>query len=184
MGKRRQLTKAVAAKGKTGKFRAAAKHAKGSTNNPFEVQKNKASKHTVLGRRVQGANRNVAMARSKAVERRKGSLLADMQGALKANKFVDKRWGEDDNAITEEDKMTMRLKLVHQKRKNERLPVPPRSLCCLLCWITAAALRSTMCPSPRAAPTSSCSVPSVPSSAALAIALRTAPSLLRPQCSL
>ena len=117
MGKRRQLTKAVAAKGKTGKFRAAAKHAKGSTNNPFEVQKNKASKHTVLGRRVQGANRNVAMARSKAVERRKGSLLADMQGALKANKFVDKRWGEDDNAITEEDKMTMRLKLVHQKRK-------------------------------------------------------------------
>ena len=130
MGKRRQLTKAVAAKGKTGKFRAAAKHAKGSTNNPFEVQKNKASKHTVLGRRVQGANRNVAMARSKAVERRKGSLLADMQGALKANKFVDKRWGEDDNAITEEDKMTMRLKLVHQKRKTNGLPVPPRSRCC------------------------------------------------------
>ena len=167
MGKRRQLTKAVAAKGKTGKFRAAAKHARGSTNNPFEVQKNKASKHTVLGRRVQGANRNVAMARSKAVERRKGSLLADMQGALKANKFVDKRWGEDDNAITEEDKMTMRLKLVHQKRKTNGCRWIRRAPCAAALPVLhpvfdsrCSPLRSTMRPGPRAAPTSSCSVPS------------------------
>jgi hypothetical protein len=44
-------------------------------SNPFEQRNNSRAKHLVLGRRLKGENRNVAMARSKVNQERSFELL-------------------------------------------------------------------------------------------------------------
>ena len=67
--------------------------------NPFEVRGNKRQKQEVLNRRVKGANRNVAKARTEATERRKKTLLLEHKNRQSANNFVDRRFGEADQSM-------------------------------------------------------------------------------------
>lgn len=91
-------------------------------DNPFEARTNKRLKHGVLGRNVQGRHRNVAAARLQAVTTREKNLRPEYESLYKANSFVDRRFGEGDEGMTDEQKMTARFKRERQmqlsKRKN------------------------------------------------------------------
>ena len=54
-------------------------------------------------------NRNVALARQNAVEKRKETIGAEYKNRHKVNSFVDKRFGENDKALSNEEKMLMRF---------------------------------------------------------------------------
>lgn len=83
--------------------------------NPFEVKFNK-QKHKVLGRKISKHDRGMpGLSRSKAVQRRKETLLVEYKQKDKANKFVDKRFGEEDTELSVEDKMLKRFALERQK---------------------------------------------------------------------
>ena len=84
--------------------------------NPFEVRGNRRQKQEVLNRRVKGANRNVAKARSDATERRKRTLLVEHKNRKSANSFVDRRFGEADQSMSLEEKMFERFRKERQKR--------------------------------------------------------------------
>mmetsp|Transcript_31037 Transcript_31037/g.41006 ORF Transcript_31037/g.41006 Transcript_31037/m.41006 type:complete len:893 (-) Transcript_31037:166-2844(-) len=85
--------------------------------NPFEVRANSTKKKfEVLNRRVKGENRNVVNARSKAIERRKKTLLIDYKDSKKLNSFVDRRFGENDPTLSLEEKLLVRF----QKEKSRR----------------------------------------------------------------
>ncbi|XP_064630063.1 nucleolar protein 14-like [Lineus longissimus] len=83
--------------------------------NPFEVKVNR-QKHSVLGRRVTKHDKGMpGVARSKALKKRQATLLVEYKKRGKANKFIDKRFGEDDPNMTVEDKMLARFALEKQK---------------------------------------------------------------------
>lgn len=77
--------------------------------NPFE-RKPASLKYNVLGK-VKGQkaqSKSLAVARSEAFQKRKQSLLVEATQASKENKFIDRRFAED-QSIPEEDKMLMRF---------------------------------------------------------------------------
>jgi nucleolar protein 14 len=81
----------------------------GSKVNPFE-RKPVSLKYNVLGK-VKGQksqSKSLAVARSEAFQKRKQSLLVEATQASKENKFIDRRFAED-QSIPEEDKMLMRF---------------------------------------------------------------------------
>ncbi|KAL5022325.1 hypothetical protein ScPMuIL_001480 [Solemya velum] len=84
--------------------------------NPFEVKFNR-QKHNVLGRKISKHDRGMpGLSRSKALNKRKATLLQEYTQRFKSNKLVDRRIGEKDNALTEEDKMMKRYakeRLIH-----------------------------------------------------------------------
>jgi len=81
----------------------------------FETRSNKRSKHAVFGRRIGGQSRNVLEQRDKAMKNRERTLLVEHRNQFKANKFVDRRLGENRDDLDDEDKMLLRL-----QRQRER----------------------------------------------------------------
>lgn len=90
--------------------------AKASGPNPFDVRSNAKSKYEVLGKRVKGAGRNVALARAAAEAKRRKTLGAEFQSRNKRNEFRDRRLGEQDPTLSLEDKMMARFQS-ERKRK-------------------------------------------------------------------
>ncbi|CAM9440140.1 unnamed protein product, partial [Chrysoparadoxa australica] len=82
----------------------------GNGANPFEQRETKRLKHEVFNRKVRGASRNVAKARSEGNERRKKTLLVEYKGNKKDNSMLDRRFGEGDTGLSVEDKMWARWK--------------------------------------------------------------------------
>ena len=80
-----------------------------SVVNPFEKRPT-SMKYNVLGKikNNKAHSKSVAVARSEAFEERKKTILVEALHASKSNKFVDRRFAEDQN-IPEEDKMIMRF---------------------------------------------------------------------------
>ena len=66
------------------------KKQKVTSTNPFEQRQNKRLRQEVIGRRLKGARRNVALARSKGEERRNNTLLKEFKNSKKSNSFVDR----------------------------------------------------------------------------------------------
>lgn len=85
-------------------------------SNPFEERDNRKQKRDVLNRNLKGSKRNVALARSLAHEKRKRTLLGEFKEMGKANSFQDKRFGEKNEDISEEEKMLERFKKLRSKR--------------------------------------------------------------------
>ena len=76
--------------------------------NPFE-RKPSSLKYNVLGKsKGKAQSKSLAVARSEAFQKRKQSLLVEATQSTKENKFIDRRFAEDQN-IPEEDKMLMRF---------------------------------------------------------------------------
>ncbi|GAX76160.1 hypothetical protein CEUSTIGMA_g3604.t1 [Chlamydomonas eustigma] len=88
--------------------------------NPFELKKSK-TKFETVGRRIKGANKNVIKAREEAVNKRKRTLLVEYKQLRKANTFVDRRFGENDSSLTEDDKSFARLKTQRIKTSVKKL---------------------------------------------------------------
>eukprot|EP00639_Heterosigma_akashiwo_P004308 CAMPEP_0194586656 /NCGR_PEP_ID=MMETSP0292-20121207/18591_1 /TAXON_ID=39354 /ORGANISM="Heterosigma akashiwo, Strain CCMP2393" /LENGTH=191 /DNA_ID=CAMNT_0039442563 /DNA_START=24 /DNA_END=596 /DNA_ORIENTATION=- len=107
------------AKNKKGKSSNHKRRAEGPSknSNPFEVRANNSrKKFDVLNRRVKGAERNIANARAKAIERRKKTLLVDYNQQKRTNSFNDRRFGEHDASMSVEEKLLVRFQKERAKR--------------------------------------------------------------------
>eukprot|EP00092_Neocalanus_flemingeri_P012004 GFUD01012941.1.p2 GENE.GFUD01012941.1~~GFUD01012941.1.p2 ORF type:complete len:403 (+),score=163.84 GFUD01012941.1:54-1262(+) len=76
--------------------------------NPFDVRFVK-SKQNVLGRKNKNDIGKPGVARAKAIQKRKETLLQEYKLKNKSNLFLDKRIGEKDNNLSAEDKMIARF---------------------------------------------------------------------------
>uniref|UniRef100_A0A1A7Z3J3 NOP14 nucleolar protein n=2 Tax=Iconisemion striatum TaxID=60296 RepID=A0A1A7Z3J3_9TELE len=88
-------------------------------NNPFEVKINR-KKFDVLGRKSKHDVGLPGVSRSKAINKRKETLLKEYKQKNKTNKFVDRRFGEYDTKMAPEDKILQRFAIerqrVHEKK--------------------------------------------------------------------
>lgn len=66
-------------------------------------------KHDVIGQKVRGERGHVVKSRTIATERRRRTLLPQLQQKDKVNAFVDRRFGENDANMTLEEKMLLRF---------------------------------------------------------------------------
>ncbi|KAJ8286624.1 hypothetical protein GJAV_G00041280 [Gymnothorax javanicus] len=88
-------------------------------NNPFEVKINR-KKFDVLGRKTKHDVGLPGVSRSKAIQKRKGTLLKEYKQKGKSNKFVDRRFGEYDTKMAPEDKILKRFALERQRTHEKR----------------------------------------------------------------
>lgn len=88
-------------------------------NNPFEVKINR-KKFDVLGRKSKHDVGLPGVSRSKAINKRKETLLKEYKQKNKSSKFIDRRFGEYDTKMAPEDKIlqrfTMERQRVHEKK--------------------------------------------------------------------
>ncbi|XP_051960872.1 nucleolar protein 14 [Xyrauchen texanus] len=82
--------------------------------NPFEVKINR-KKFDVLGRKSKHDVGLPGVSRSKAINKRKETLLKEFRMKDKSNKFIDRRFAEYDNKITPEEKILQRFTLERQR---------------------------------------------------------------------
>ncbi|XP_033633176.1 nucleolar protein 14-like isoform X2 [Asterias rubens] len=88
-------------------------------NNPFEIRLNR-QKHHILGKKISKHDKGLpGVSRSKANQKRKDTLLKEYQQRNKTNKFIDKRFGENDPTLSVEEKMMQRF-AVERQRGHER----------------------------------------------------------------
>lgn len=78
------------------------------TLNPFEVHINR-EKMKVLGRKLKNDRGLPGVSRAKALNKRKHTLLQEYKVLNKANQFTDKRIGEKNSALSEEDRVMARF---------------------------------------------------------------------------
>ncbi|XP_070540572.1 nucleolar protein 14-like [Ptychodera flava] len=82
--------------------------------NPFEIRINK-EKYSVLGRKTKHDKGVPGVSRSKAMKKRKETLLKEYLQRNKNNKVVDRRLGENDATLTPEEKMMKRFAFEKQR---------------------------------------------------------------------
>ncbi|XP_067231843.1 nucleolar protein 14 isoform X2 [Chanodichthys erythropterus] len=87
--------------------------------NPFEVKINR-KKFDVLGRKSKHDVGLPGVSRSRAIKKRKETLLKEFRTKDKNNKFVDRRFGEYDNKITPEEKILQRFTLERQRTHDRK----------------------------------------------------------------
>ena len=100
-----------------------AKNKKADDNASVFDRKSSKQKFEILGRKIKGKSGNVLKARREGFERRERTLLVEHKLSGKANAFVDLRFGELDNNLTQEEKSIgrlarARLGQLRKKRKN------------------------------------------------------------------
>lgn len=120
MGKENQSKKKPDKKGgkKMGAEAVAMKAKATKVENPFESIWSR-RKFDVLGKKRKGEERRVGLSRSRAVDKRKNTLLKEYEQSLKSSVFMDKRIGEHDNELGEFDKGVIRSQRARQvKREN------------------------------------------------------------------
>ncbi|KAF2077252.1 hypothetical protein CYY_001441 [Polysphondylium violaceum] len=86
--------------------------------NPFDRKVNKV-KHEVLGKKIVGGEGNRGQSRYNAFEKRKKTLGIELKLQGKTNKFVDQRYGESDETMTEEERMLVRFQKEKMRNKNQ-----------------------------------------------------------------
>ncbi|KAI9168116.1 nucleolar complex protein 14 [Blastocladiella emersonii ATCC 22665] len=77
------------------------------SNNPFEAKVTK-TKHDVLGRKIKGAQGRPGLTRQRGLEIRKDAILGELAARNRAGGVVDRRIGEHDKNMSEEEKMMLR----------------------------------------------------------------------------
>ncbi|KAM4635490.1 nucleolar protein 14 isoform 1-T2 [Polymixia lowei] len=88
-------------------------------NNPFEVKINR-KKFDVLGRKTKHDVGLPGVSRSKAINKRKETLLKEYKQKDKSNKFIDRRFGEYDTKMAPEDKILQRFSLERQRTHDKK----------------------------------------------------------------
>ncbi|KAM4709591.1 nucleolar protein 14 [Discoglossus pictus] len=105
---------------KKGKAPAAAIKARSEVrDNPFEVKINK-QKFTVLGKKSKHDVGLPGVSKSKAMKKRKETLLKEYKQRGKSGIFTDKRFGEYDTKLTPEEKMLKRFALERQRNVEKK----------------------------------------------------------------
>jgi len=88
----------------------------GVGGNRFDIKDNLKAKHSVLGRKVKGRSRDVARARTMRREEQESMLRPAIQNADKVNTFIDKRLGEGDETLDQEERDLQRFIKVQKDR--------------------------------------------------------------------
>lgn len=88
-------------------------------NNPFEVKINR-KKFDVLGRKSKHDVGLPGVSRSKAITKRKETLLKEYRQKNKSSKFLDKRFGEYDTKMAPEDKILQRFTMERQRSHDKK----------------------------------------------------------------
>ncbi|XP_030624138.1 nucleolar protein 14 [Chanos chanos] len=88
-------------------------------NNPFEVKINR-KKFDILGRKGKHDVGLPGVSRTKAINKRKDTLLKEYKLKDKANKFIDRRFGEYDTKMAPEDKILQRFALERQRTHEKK----------------------------------------------------------------
>ncbi|CAI2177220.1 4034_t:CDS:10 [Funneliformis geosporum] len=88
--------------------------------NPFELKINRV-KHDVLGKKIKGVQGRPGLKRQIGIEKRKKTLLIEMENKNKVGGIVDRRFGENDLNISPEEKMLERFTKERQKRSKSSL---------------------------------------------------------------
>mmetsp|Transcript_26205 Transcript_26205/g.78749 ORF Transcript_26205/g.78749 Transcript_26205/m.78749 type:complete len:897 (-) Transcript_26205:128-2818(-) len=83
--------------------------------NPFELRFTR-PKHEVLGQRVKGRIGSRGKSRDAAIQKRKKTLLVEMDNRDRTGLFLDKRFGEYDESISAEERMLQRFQFERVKR--------------------------------------------------------------------
>lgn len=83
-------------------------------NNPFEVKINR-KKFDILGRKSKHDVGLPGVSRSKAINKRKETLLKEYKQKNKSNKLIDRRFGEYDTKMAPEDKILQRFAMERQR---------------------------------------------------------------------
>ena len=84
------------------------------SNNPFEQIRTR-KKFNILGKKQKGTEKRITQKRSAAVEKRRDTLLVEYKQLRKSNAFVDRRFGEGDESLTQEEKALMRFQKQRMK---------------------------------------------------------------------
>ncbi|KAL0731371.1 hypothetical protein Bca4012_027465 [Brassica carinata] len=122
MGKENQSKKKPDKKGgkKMGAEAVAMKAKAKKVENPFEsIWSHR--KFDVLGKKRKGEERRVGLSRSRAVDKRKNTLLKEYEQSLKSSVFMDKRIGEHDNELGEFDKGVIRSQRARQLKAKKSM---------------------------------------------------------------
>uniref|UniRef100_A0A672GF64 NOP14 nucleolar protein homolog (yeast) n=1 Tax=Salarias fasciatus TaxID=181472 RepID=A0A672GF64_SALFA len=88
-------------------------------NNPFEVKINR-KKFDVLGRKSKHDVGLPGVSRSKAITKRKETLLKEYKQKGKSSKFIDRRFGEYDTKMAPEDKILQRFAMERQRTHEKK----------------------------------------------------------------
>ena len=92
----------------------AKQHAAANRGNPFEQIRTR-KKFSILGKKQKGTDKRVTQKRAAAVEKRRDTLLVEYKQMRKSNAFVDRRFGEGDESLTQEEKALMRFQKQRMK---------------------------------------------------------------------
>jgi len=87
----------------------------GSGQNLFETLWTR-KKFDLLGKKQKNQGQRVGLARSRAIEKRKKTLLQEYKQSGKANVFLDRRFGENDETLEDADKAIIRFQRERQAR--------------------------------------------------------------------
>lgn len=87
--------------------------------NPFEVKINR-KKFDVLGRKSKHDVGLPGVSRSRAIQKRKDTLLKEFRLKDKNNTFIDRRFGEYDSKLTPEEKILQRFTLERQRTQDRK----------------------------------------------------------------
>ncbi|KAM9841594.1 nucleolar protein 14 [Aulostomus maculatus] len=88
-------------------------------NNPFEVKINR-KKFDVLGRKSKHDVGLPGVSRSKAINKRKETLLKEYKQKNKSSKLIDRRLGEYDSKMAPEDKILQRFAMERQRTHEKK----------------------------------------------------------------
>uniref|UniRef100_A0A8C1U325 NOP14 nucleolar protein homolog (yeast) n=1 Tax=Cyprinus carpio TaxID=7962 RepID=A0A8C1U325_CYPCA len=89
------------------------------SKNPFEVKINR-KKFDVLGRKSKHDVGLPGVSRSRAIQKRKDTLLKEFRLKDKNNTFIDRRFGEYDSKLTPEEKILQRFTLERQRTQDRK----------------------------------------------------------------
>eukprot|EP00252_Welwitschia_mirabilis_P014875 TRINITY_DN32930_c0_g1_i1.p1 TRINITY_DN32930_c0_g1~~TRINITY_DN32930_c0_g1_i1.p1 ORF type:complete len:905 (-),score=254.76 TRINITY_DN32930_c0_g1_i1:497-3211(-) len=77
-------------------------------------------KFDILGKKAKNQGRRIGLARSLAIEKRKKTLLKEYETSRKSNVFLDKRFGEKDDNLPEEDRALLRFQRERQAQLRKK----------------------------------------------------------------
>ncbi|XXG55503.1 hypothetical protein AAC387_Pa03g3161 [Persea americana] len=90
-----------------------------SNSNPFETIWSR-RKFDILGKKRKGEERRIGLARSLSIQKRRTTLLKEYEQSGKSSVFMDKRIGEQNEALGEFDKAILRFQRERQSKLSKK----------------------------------------------------------------
>ncbi|KAF4527671.1 hypothetical protein B566_EDAN015128 [Ephemera danica] len=103
-----------------GGFSSRGKKVASKKHNPFEIHINR-QKHKVVGQKLKNEKGLPGVSRARALKKRKATLLQEYKYKNKANKFLDRRIGEKNSTMSNEDRIMARFAAEQTKGRRKTI---------------------------------------------------------------